>query len=248
MLIIVFLILIIILTKDVKQTGEIGIVDTEKLKICEDKTERAFSICLDSLAVSEKNLAYCEEIQIEGESQYIKSSGGLLDRYQCYWNVIFAIGDGSICENLSNKIVLERPYRDDCYSRLAIKLQKPEYCDNIKSGASSSGARVLDECISKTASSQEDCEKVVRVNERNRCYIRIAILNQEISSCLKIEQPPGSKSSTLINGITVEFNPQFEGCIGSLARSLSNQEICEQAVKKDECIEAVQRESSEPNF
>ena len=52
-------IVLIIFTKDFKQTGEIGVVDTEKIKTCEGKTEQAFIQCLDSLAVSEKNLAYC---------------------------------------------------------------------------------------------------------------------------------------------------------------------------------------------
>jgi hypothetical protein len=224
-------------------SNKVDSIDNNKLKLCDNKLETEYSRCLDSLAVSEKNLAYCEKIQVAGTTQYLKDGGGIRDKYECYWHAIYAIADESACSGLGKESP-EKPGKDDCYSRLAITLQKPEYCNKISSKADNQGASMLDDCLSGTAQSSSDCEKVLWVNERNRCYARIAILNQDLSSCNRIESSGMTK--TLENGI--QLDPVKDDCIVRLARSSLNQQICDASADKTGCITAVQKELAEPTF
>lgn len=220
-------------------------LDKERIKSCEGKEEQEYNTCIDSIAALEKNKEYCQFIKTKGASQYMRANGGVVDKYECYWHAIYSIGNEKACEDL-NKGSVEKPGKDDCYLRLAIRLQKSELCNRITQSQNEDGSSYKDSCISGTTVKEQDCESIKWITERIRCYTRVALINQDISSCMKINSSSVGISSRTQEG--VNYDMFKENCIVRLARSSLNSELCKNAELNAECISAVEKESKTPSF
>lgn len=154
--------------------------------------------------------------------------------HECVFNAIDEIGDIRACNWLKKD---ESPIgRDECYRQVAVSLKKPEHCDLI----SDKESYYLRECVSRTATSEAECEKIKKVEGRSDCYKRVAVLNQDIKICLKI------KGTAFIG----DYPLHVYNCVTRVARSSLNTQLCDFITNqqvKDMCVTQVKIEIEQMN-